>query len=48
MPQDRPNSTQHHITTLALEKMTLGQQDQAIRLSDTLGKTPLGIAVGKL
>jgi hypothetical protein len=42
-----PNFTQHHITTLALAKMKLGQQDQAIRLSHTLGNQPLGIAVGK-
>ena len=42
-----PNFTQHHITTLALAKMNLGQQDQAIRLSIALGKPPLGIAVGK-
>jgi hypothetical protein len=42
-----PNFTLHHITTLALEKMNLGQQDQAIGLLNTLGKPPLGIAVGK-
>jgi hypothetical protein len=42
-----PNFTQHHITTLALEKKNLGQQDQAIRLSKALGKPPFGIAVGK-
>jgi hypothetical protein len=49
--QDRavrlPNFTQHRITALALGKMKLGQQDQATTLSDTLGKPPLGIAVGK-
>jgi len=42
-----PNFTHHHITILDLAKMKLGQQDQAIRLSNALGKTPLGIAVGK-
>jgi hypothetical protein len=39
--------THHHITILDLAKMTLGKQDQAIRLSNALGKPPLGIAVGK-
>jgi hypothetical protein len=43
-----PNFTHHHITILDLAKMKLGQQDQAIRLSNPLGKLPLGIAVGKL
>jgi hypothetical protein len=42
-----PNLTHHHITTLDLAKMQLGQHDQAIRLSNTLGNQPLGIAVGK-
>jgi hypothetical protein len=41
------NFTHHHITTLALAQMKLGQQDQSIRLSHTLGNQPLGIAVGK-
>jgi hypothetical protein len=42
-----PNFTHHHITNLDLATMTLGQQDQAIRLSKALGKPPFGIAVGK-
>jgi hypothetical protein len=39
--------TLHHITNLDLATKKLGQQDQAIRLSNALGKLPLGIAVGK-
>jgi hypothetical protein len=39
------HSPPHH--HLRFSKMKLGQQDQAIRLSHTLGKPPLGIAVGK-
>jgi hypothetical protein len=42
-----PNFTHHHITTLDLAKLKLGQQDQAIRLSNALGKPPFGIAVVK-
>jgi hypothetical protein len=42
-----PNFTQHYITTLASEKMNLEQKDQAMRLSNTLCKPPLCIAVGK-
>jgi hypothetical protein len=39
-----PNlSTHHHITTLDVAKMTLGQQDQAIRLSIALGKPPFSL-----
>jgi hypothetical protein len=39
--------TLHHITSLDLATMKLGQQDQAFRLSIALGKPPFGIAVGK-
>jgi hypothetical protein len=42
-----PNFTHHHITTLDLAKLKLGQQDQAIRLSNALSKLPFGITVGK-
>jgi hypothetical protein len=37
-----------HITPLALVWSHLGQQDQAIRLSISLGNQPFGVAVGKL
>jgi hypothetical protein len=36
-----PNFTHHHITNLDLAKLKLGQQDQAIRLSNALGKPPV-------
>jgi hypothetical protein len=42
-----PNFTHHHITTLDLAKLKLGQQGQAIRLSKALGKPSFGITVGK-
>jgi hypothetical protein len=42
-----PNFTQHHITNLDLAKMELGQQDQAIRLSNALGKRHLALQWGK-
>jgi hypothetical protein len=44
-PAQLPHSPPHR--HLRFSKMKLGQQDQAIRLSHTLGNQPLGIAVGK-
>jgi hypothetical protein len=48
-PSDCPKS--HHIIIhalfLALENSNLGQQDQAIRLTISLGNQPFGITVGK-